>query len=477
MSVQWKQKGSLQLVGFVCVSDRPNQQIILDQCRPMTSSTASISDKIRQQYDSSPYPRTAIDKSPRMETNTLFVHNLVTPYYLMHQRVISTANATILDAGCGSGYKSLVLAEANPGATIVGVDLSAESVDLAKTRLNYHGFENVQFHALDIVDLPRLGMQFDYINCDEVLYLLPNQVDGLSSLKSVLKPQGIIRSNLHSAWQRAPYFRAQRVFQMMGLFENNPDALEVELVQDVMKALKSGADLKQRAWSPSCEAKDAEETILMNFLLQGDQGFTIPQMFATIQSAGLEFLSMINWRHWEILNLFENPDDLPVFLALSLPDISVEERLTLFELLHPVHRLLDFWCALPDQQNDYLPVDAWDDQDWQRARVHLHPQLQTPKAKTAFLDSLQTQQPLDLSKLLSITSIGSFFVDSSMLPSLLLLVAGAQSFQHLVEHRLRMFPVDRITGESMTVAKVQAELKMLLSRLEVFLYVLLETEA
>ncbi|NJM95753.1 MAG: class I SAM-dependent methyltransferase, partial [Acaryochloridaceae cyanobacterium CSU_5_19] len=206
----------------------------------MTSSVSSISDKIRQQFDFGPYPRIPIDKSPKAESNTLFSHNLVTPYYLKHQRVINTERATILDAGCGSGYKSLVLAEANPGATIVGIDLSAESVSLAKTRLKHHGFDNAQFHTLAIEDIPRLGMEFDYINCDEVLYLFPNPADGLASLKSALKPQGIIRSNLHSSWQRAPYFRAQNVFQMMGLFENNPEALEVELVQEIMKALKPG---------------------------------------------------------------------------------------------------------------------------------------------------------------------------------------------------------------------------------------------
>ncbi|NJK40536.1 MAG: class I SAM-dependent methyltransferase, partial [Acaryochloridaceae cyanobacterium SU_2_1] len=391
--------------------------------------------------------------------------------------VINTERATILDAGCGSGYKSLVLAEANPGATIVGIDLSAESVSLAKTRLKHHGFDNAQFHTLAIEDIPRLGMEFDYINCDEVLYLFPNPADGLASLKSALKPQGIIRSNLHSSWQRAPYFRAQNVFQMMGLFENNPEALEVELVQEIMKALKPGTDLKARAWTADCEAEDAQETILMNYLFQGDQGFTIRQMFEAIQSANLEFLSMVNWRQWEVLNLFENPEDLPVFLALSLPEISVEERLTLFELLHPVHRLLDFWCTSPDQEHHLFPVEAWSSEDWQRAKVHLHPQLQTQAAKTAFLKSLQTQQPLDLSKLLSMTTTSSFFVDSAVLPSLLLLVEGPRSFQDLVEHRLRLFPHDWVTGTAMTMTKAAEELQVLLSRLEVFLYVLLELES
>ncbi len=48
-----------------------------------------------------------------------------------------------------------------------------------------------------------LGLEFDYINADEVLYLLPDIVEGLKAMKAVLKPEGIIRTNLHSSFQRA----------------------------------------------------------------------------------------------------------------------------------------------------------------------------------------------------------------------------------------------------------------------------------
>lgn len=441
----------------------------------MNDTSASISDKIRQQFDFGPYPRVPIDKSPKDETNLLFIHNLVTPYYLKYQEVISTEGKTILDAGCGSGYKSLVLAEANPGATIVGVDLSAESVNLAKARLQHHGFDNAQFHAVSIEDLPSLGMDFDYINCDEVLYLFPNPTDGLSALKSILKPKGIIRSNLHSAWQRASYFRAQNIFQLMGLFDNNPEALEINLVQDMMKALKSRVDLKAKTWKPSLEANDdhAQEAILMNFLFQGDRGFKIPEMFAAIREADLEFVSMVNWRHWDIFSLFEDPDDLPVFLALSLPEASPEEQLTLFELLHPVHRLLDFWCTHPSAES-ILPVASWELADWQRAKIHLHPQLRTNKAKEVFFECLREHKPLNLATLLSAPAIGSFFIDSSVLSILLLLMDGPQLFHDLGQYWLQLQPKDPVTLKPLTLEIAQAELQKILSRLEVFLYVLIE---
>jgi hypothetical protein len=39
----------------------------------------------------------------------------------------------------------------------------------------------------------------------------------LQAMKLVLKPNGIIRANLHSSLQRTYYYRAQEVFKMMGV--------------------------------------------------------------------------------------------------------------------------------------------------------------------------------------------------------------------------------------------------------------------
>jgi ubiquinone/menaquinone biosynthesis C-methylase UbiE len=210
----------------------------------MISPASNLLDKIRQQFDAYPYPKIPLDKSPKDDINFLYIHNLVTPYYFRNQKVIETKGKVILDAGCGTGYKSLILAEANPGAKIVGIDISEESVKLARKRLEHHGFDNAEFHVLPIEELPELDYQFDYINCDELLYLFPDLTVALQSMKSVLKPDGIIRGNLHSSIQRFNFFRAQKVFTMMGLMDENPEDLEIEIVVETMKALKDNVQLK-----------------------------------------------------------------------------------------------------------------------------------------------------------------------------------------------------------------------------------------
>ena len=101
----------------------------------MDHQNLELIENIRQQFDNTPYPRIPLEESPKDNSELLYLHNLVTAYYLRNRRVINTEGKVILDAGCGTGYKSLVLAIANPGAKIVGIDLSEESVKLAEQRV------------------------------------------------------------------------------------------------------------------------------------------------------------------------------------------------------------------------------------------------------------------------------------------------------------------------------------------------------
>jgi SAM-dependent methyltransferase len=441
----------------------------------MVSVASDLLEKIRQQFDSCPYPRIPLDQSPKTHPNLIYIHNLVTPYYLRNQKVTETKGKVILDAGCGTGYKSLVLAEANPGAKIVGVDISAESIKLARQRLEHHGFDNAEFHVLPLEDLPTLDYQFDYINCDELLYLFPDLTVALRAMKAVLKPDGIIRSNLHSSIQRFHYFRAQQVFTMMGLMEANPEDMEMGIVVETMKALKDIVKLKANTWNPNYEGEDGKERILMNYLFQGDKGYTITDMFTALRDSDLEFISMVNWRQWELLDLFKEPDNLPSFLAMSLPDISIEERLHLFELLHPIHRLLDFWCGHPHQAQNFTPVAEWSDSDWQKVQVHLCSELKTAKFQEDLIASIREIRPFPISQYLAPTE-GLIEIESSMASCLIPLLEQPQPIMSLVERWKQFRPIDPVTLTPTDEEQAFNIVQQLLLRLESLGYVMLERQ-
>ncbi|MDZ8024994.1 MAG: class I SAM-dependent methyltransferase [Nostoc sp. DedQUE01] len=442
----------------------------------MTNPASDLLDKIRQQFDASPYPRIPLDKSPKDDNNLLYIHNLLTPYYLRNQKVIDPKGKVILDAGCGTGYKSLVLAEANPGAKIVGIDISEESIKLARQRLEHHGFDNAEFHVLSIHKLPELDYQFDYINCDELLYLFSDLAAILQAMKAVLKSDGIIRSNLHSTIQRFSYFRAQKVFKIMGLMDENPEDLEMGIVVETMKALKDNVDLKAKTWNPGYEGEDGKERILMNYLFQGDKGYTISDMFSALRTADLDFISMVNWRQWDLMKLFKEPDNLPAFLGMSLPDISIEEQLQLFELIHPIHRLIDFWCGHPNQAQTFVPVSEWTDSDWRVAKVHLYPQLKTPDFREELIACITEIRPFTISKYLSPTE-EFVSIDSSIALCLIPLLDQPQPMISLVERWKQVRPIEPITLKPTDEEQAFHTVKHLLLSLESLGYIMLQHQS
>lgn len=432
-------------------------------------------DKIRQQFNHIPYPHHELDDFPKENRDVLYQNNMVTPYYLRHRRVIDTTGKVILDAGCGSGFKALVLAQANPGAKIVGIDLSEESADVARRRLLHHGFEKTEFHALSIEDLPTLGMEFDYINCDEVLYLLPDPAAGLAAMKLVLKPDGLIRANLHSFYQRANFFRAQKLFKFLGLMDEVPQEFEEQAVINTMKSLKNTVCVKAETWNPenlNKSDKKIKEFLAMNFLFIGDKGYTIPDLFSFLEDADLEFVSMVNWRHWDVTDLFENAEELPAPWDLGLALASTADLLHIYELLNPIHRLLDFWCTHPGETG--TPVDEWTDEDWQEAIVHLHPQLRNEKTKESLVHCIQTGTAFEISQAIPTPTLSPVFLEPSQAACLLPLWEGAKPIQAIVERYHQVRPIDPVTLKPLTEAEAFILVRDLLNRMDAFFYVLLE---
>lgn len=439
----------------------------------MGQQLTGLLEQVRQQYDFGPYPRIAIETTPKNDLQTLFKDCVATAYYLKHRQVWHPAGKVILDAGCGTGYKALTLALANPGAKIVGIDLSGESVHLAKQRLKFHGITDAEFHQATIAEFAQSGMQFDYINCDEVLYIQDDQVATLRQLKSLLKPQGIIRTNLHNQRQRAPIYQAQELCCYMGLMESNPEEMEIEIVQSIFQSLKDNVTLKALTWTKEYEGGNAKSQILMNQFLRGDKGFTVPDLFDMLEATGLNLISMLDWSSWDLLSLFKDIDDLPAFIAMSYEEMTVADRLNVYDLLNSTHRLLDFWCdAEPACICEAL--EDWSDAKWQQAIIHLHPVWKTDSMFDRICHSVRSETS---------TSINQFFqagapkgitisLDRAMMATLLPLWEAPQPFDALLRRYMQVKPVDAITLEPVLESDARAELQAVICGLEQHLYVL-----
>lgn len=111
---------------------------------------------------------------------------------LLHHDTIYPPGAKVLEAGCGIGAQTVILAKNNPEAEITSVDISSESLGKARENVRKKGIENVRFLQADIFSLPFEEESFDHIFVCFVLEHLPNPAEALKNLKKVLKPGGTV---------------------------------------------------------------------------------------------------------------------------------------------------------------------------------------------------------------------------------------------------------------------------------------------
>jgi SAM-dependent methyltransferase len=430
---------------------------------------------VKKQYDRVIYPDIPIEKSFKNDPNLLFIHSIITANYLRSQKVVDPQGSIILDVGCGSGYTSLLLAEANPGAKIIGVDISEPSVEMARKRLFHHHYTDAEFHAMDIQDLPNLGQSFDYINCNDTLYLLPDQISALKSMQSVLAPHGIIRANLHNLFQRERFFRSQQLWQFLELMADVPGKTECDIVREIFESLQDTVIIKSQAWlSTNLERRSSDEFVYVNHLLQGDCGFTTPQMFEMLNASNLKFISMVNWKHWDLYNLFSDKQNIPTRFDAILSSNSEELKHYTYELLNPVYRLLDFWCGHPEQTKTYTSPDCWDDAYWSNTKVFLNPYLKIDGIKLALDRAIADFIPFKISEFFWRASINPIPLSTQSAICLRLAWDRPITVDQLVKQWLRVKPLNILTLEPMTEVEAFTEIKRTLIEMEAHMFVMLE---
>jgi SAM-dependent methyltransferase len=111
---------------------------------------------------------------------------------ILHSDTVYPAGSAVLEAGCGVGAQTVILARNSPDARFTSVDLSGESLRAAGERVASGGFTNVSFQKADIFDLPFEDASFDHVFLCFVLEHLANPLDALRCLRRVLKRGGTI---------------------------------------------------------------------------------------------------------------------------------------------------------------------------------------------------------------------------------------------------------------------------------------------
>ena len=111
---------------------------------------------------------------------------------LLHHDTFFPAGCRVLEAGCGTGAQTAILARRCPGAQITSIDLSESSLEAAEHRLCQAGLDLVTFEKADIYHLPYDAGSYDHVLVCFVLEHLARPVEALKELKRVLVPGGTL---------------------------------------------------------------------------------------------------------------------------------------------------------------------------------------------------------------------------------------------------------------------------------------------
>ena len=151
------------------------------------------------------------------ESACSFYHDLVVPRLLDY--IGDVADLTVLDAGCGEGYVSRILA--NHGAQVVALDISPRLIELARAN-NPKAVMDYQVHDLS-KPLPQYTQFFDLVVSNLVLNDVYDYRSFASTLGAVTKVGGrlvLSMNNPYSAVMREKvtnYFDSGVSIQYQGL--------------------------------------------------------------------------------------------------------------------------------------------------------------------------------------------------------------------------------------------------------------------
>jgi len=111
---------------------------------------------------------------------------------LLHFDTRYPADTHVLEAGCGIGAQTVILARNNPKTYFTCIDIAPNSIAHARQTVAAHGFKNVSFQVADILNLPFADESFDHVFVCFVLEHLNQPMHALQNLKRVLKSGGSI---------------------------------------------------------------------------------------------------------------------------------------------------------------------------------------------------------------------------------------------------------------------------------------------
>lgn len=253
-------------------------------------NTQNYLTSVRTQYEEYPYP-------PRKEDETCI--SLLDQLEMINHHLFRGENDfnnfRILVAGCGTGDSVVWLGcqLRLRNATIIALDISMNSLDVCRKRVEYFSLTNIEFMHGSLLDLPTMGLEpFDYVNCTGVLHHLTVPLDGFKALKSVLKPNGGMSIMVYGKHGRTGIYKLQDALR---LINRNTDDMhkKVTVAKKLLENLPTWNWFRfQKDWFS--DTNTYGDVGVYDLLLHSqDRAYEYPELEEVVSDAGLRIVRMI----------------------------------------------------------------------------------------------------------------------------------------------------------------------------------------
>jgi tetratricopeptide (TPR) repeat protein len=260
----------------------PNKETNLKKFLPLLENvTDKVSSKVREQYESSPYPRWV---NLRLHLNPISISKVISEMKLkiFDNKIKNIKMPDILIAGCGTGQHSIETAAKFKDSKVLAVDLSTSSLSYAKRKTEELSIKNIDYMQADILDLGKLGKQFDIVESVGVLHHMADPVAGWRVLTNCLKPGGLMKIGLYSELARQDIVEIRKEISKAGFGSSDVEMKSFRL--NMMNSEKNHYKkiLNSNDFYSLSEFKD------LLFHVQ-EHRFTIPQIKECLFNLGLKF--------------------------------------------------------------------------------------------------------------------------------------------------------------------------------------------
>lgn len=117
----------------------------------------------------------------------------------------SPGDERVLDVGCGTGVLSQAIAQIAPDARVLGVDMSAPYVALARQNLG----DIAEFLVGDACQLQLPDSSFDRVLSLLMLHFVPDPARAIAEMRRVCRPGGVVAA---AVWDAGGGYVANRIF-------------------------------------------------------------------------------------------------------------------------------------------------------------------------------------------------------------------------------------------------------------------------